>query len=76
VADRAQRGASDLAHTLGDEVGHRESLFRLLVEQEVIVAKGWPGFRGEVVCRSRRAYGGSNVTGLQWSQLDLARRLA
>src|SRR5262252_7686524 len=39
VADRAQRGAADLAHALGDVVGGRENLFGLLVEQEMIVAE-------------------------------------
>ena len=36
VADRAQRRAADLAHALGDLVGHGEQLVALLVEQEVI----------------------------------------
>src|ERR1700756_4438730 len=34
MADRAQRGAADLADPLGDVVGGRENLLGLLVEQE------------------------------------------
>ena len=39
VADRAQRGAADLAHALGDLVGDGENLLALLVEQQMIVAE-------------------------------------
>src|SRR5215469_18202549 len=39
VADRAQRGAADLAHALGDVVGGRENLLALLVEEEMVVAE-------------------------------------
>ena len=39
MADRLQRPAADLAHTLGDVVGDAVDLRRLLVEQKVIVAE-------------------------------------
>src|SRR5207247_431143 len=39
VADRAQRGAADLADALGDVVGGREDLLGLLVEEKMIVAE-------------------------------------
>jgi hypothetical protein len=39
VPDRSNRGAADLAHALGDVVGHRKDLAGLVIEQEVIVAK-------------------------------------
>src|SRR5215471_7596755 len=39
VADRAQRGAADLADAFGDGVGGRENLLALLVEEEMIVAE-------------------------------------
>ena len=39
LADRAQRGAADLADALGDVVGRGENLLGLLVEQQVIVAE-------------------------------------
>ena len=39
MADRAQRGAADLADALGDVVGGRENLLGLLVEEEVIIAE-------------------------------------
>ena len=42
VADRAERGAADLAHALGDVVGHGEDLVGLLVEQQVVVAEVRP----------------------------------
>src|SRR5262249_20568053 len=44
VADRAQRGAADLAHALGDGVGGRENLLALLVEEEMIVAEVRAGY--------------------------------
>src|SRR5438093_13772618 len=39
IADGTQRRPSDLASPLGDIVGHREDLRRLLVEQQVVIAK-------------------------------------
>src|SRR6185437_13193888 len=39
MADRAQRGAAQLAGALGQFVGHFENLLRLLVQQQVIVAE-------------------------------------
>jgi hypothetical protein len=39
MADRTQRLPADLAHALGDRVGHREQLGRLLVQQQVVVAE-------------------------------------
>src|SRR6516162_3566781 len=39
VADRAQRGAADLAHALGNVVGGRENLLALLVEEEMVVTE-------------------------------------
>jgi len=39
VADRPQRRAANLARALGDVVGHGEDLVRLLVQQQVIIAK-------------------------------------
>src|SRR5262249_5859071 len=39
VADRAQRGAADLAHALGDVIGGCENLLALLVEEQMIVAE-------------------------------------
>ena len=42
VADRAQRGAADLAHALGQFVGGGEDLVGLLVEQQVVVAEMRP----------------------------------
>src|SRR5262245_34660310 len=39
IADGAQRSSTDLARPLGDRVRHREDLRRLLIEQQVIVAK-------------------------------------
>src|SRR5262252_9210035 len=44
VADRAQRGAADFAHALGDGVGGRENLLALLVEEEMIVAEVRAGY--------------------------------
>ena len=42
VADRAQRGAADLADALGDLVGGGEDRGGLLVEQQVVVAEMRP----------------------------------
>jgi hypothetical protein len=39
MADRAQRGAANLADPLGDVVGGRENLLGLLVEHEMVVAE-------------------------------------
>jgi hypothetical protein len=39
VPDRSNRGAADLAHALGDVVGHRKNLAGVLIEQEVVIAK-------------------------------------
>src|SRR5262249_55978163 len=43
VADRAQRGAADLADALGDRVGGGEDLIALLIEQQMVIAEVWPG---------------------------------
>ena len=42
LADRVQRDAADLAHALGQRVGHGEDLIALLVEQQVVVAEMRP----------------------------------
>src|SRR5271168_3667796 len=42
VSNRSDGDAADLAHTLGDVVGHRKDLAGLIVEQEVVVAKVRP----------------------------------
>ena len=39
MPDRAQRGAADLAHALGEFIGGREDVICLLIEQEVIIAE-------------------------------------
>jgi hypothetical protein len=39
---RAQRHAADLSHPLRNRIRSGEDLIRLLVEEEVIVAKVWP----------------------------------
>ena len=42
MADRAQRGAADLAHPLGHRIGDGEDLLGLLVEQQMVVAEMRP----------------------------------
>src|SRR5262249_10871430 len=42
VTDRTQGDAADFAYTLGKDIGHRENLVGLFVEQEVVIAKMWP----------------------------------
>src|SRR5262245_45692084 len=43
MADRAQRGAADLADALGERVRGGEDLIALLVEQQMVVAEVRPG---------------------------------
>ena len=42
IADRAQRSSSDLARALGKIIGHGKDLFRVFVEQQVIVPEVLP----------------------------------
>jgi len=42
VSDRADRGATDLAHSLGDGVGDAENLGGMFVEKKVVIAKCCP----------------------------------
>ena len=39
VTDGSNRDAADLAHALGDVIGHRKDLVGVLIEQEMVVAK-------------------------------------
>ena len=39
IADRAERQPADLAHALGDVIGHADDLFALLVKEKMIVAE-------------------------------------
>ena len=39
IADRAQRHIAGLADALGNQVGRRENLCRLIVEQQMIIAE-------------------------------------
>src|ERR1700722_11900309 len=41
VADRADSCSAEFASTLGDVVSHGEDLCRLLVQEQVVVAKVW-----------------------------------
>ena len=42
LADGADRGAADLAHALGNGVGHGEDLIAVLVEQQMVIAEMRP----------------------------------
>jgi hypothetical protein len=42
VSDRFDSGAADLPHTLRDPIRHRENLFGLLIEQQMVVAEMRP----------------------------------
>jgi hypothetical protein len=39
MAERAQSRAAELAHALGDRVGHAEQLVRLLVQDQMVIAE-------------------------------------
>src|SRR5262245_47974989 len=43
MADRAQRGAADLADALGERVGGGEYLIAVLIEQQMVIAEVRPG---------------------------------
>src|SRR5260370_18151031 len=43
LTDRVQRGSADFARTFGYLIGHGKDLFRMLVEQQVIVPEVLPG---------------------------------
>ncbi len=43
IADRVQRGSADFARTFGNIIAHVKDLFRLFVEQHVIVPEVLPG---------------------------------
>jgi len=42
LADRAKRGAANLANTFGDRICDGKDLIGLLIQETVIVAKMWP----------------------------------
>jgi hypothetical protein len=42
LPDGPDRDAADLAHALGEGIGHGENLLALLVEQQMVVAKCGP----------------------------------
>src|SRR5262245_63576960 len=64
IADGAQRSSTDLARPLGDRVRHREDLCRLLIEQQMIVAKVAPAYVPVKVLRLyvKRKYVGKQST--------------
>ena len=43
IANRAQGGSPDFTRTFGKIVGHRKNLFRMFVEQQVIIPEMLPG---------------------------------
>ena len=43
IANRAQGGSSDFTRTFGKVVGHGKDLFRMFVEQQVIIPEMLPG---------------------------------